>query len=98
MSTQAYPDSRLVNIVADKFAYEQEHTDRYDSECPEARRHNWWRTSLFTNEEDRTSTGRYTCSECMASTTVELNLPLTELIEDSNTVESDIKAFDGYRE
>jgi hypothetical protein len=96
MSIQVYPDSTLVDIVADKFAYQQEYTDIHASDCPEAHRHNWWRTSLFTNEEDRTSTGRYTCGECMERTTVTVNLPPTDEIEDCDSPAPAIKQHDGY--
>lgn len=97
MSTQAYPDTTLIDVIEDKFAYEQEHTDRHDNDCENARRHNWWRTSLFTNEEDRTSTGRYICSECMERATIELDLPSEDDIKAADNPTSVIVKNDRYK-
>ena len=97
MSTQAYPDTTLIDVIEDKFVYQQEHTDIHDNDCPKARRHNWWRTSLFTNEEDKTSTGRYTCSECMERATIELDLPSVERIRDVDEPASAIIKHDNYK-
>lgn len=97
MSTQAYPDTTVLDVIGDKFVYQQEHTDIHESECPEARRHNWWRTSLFTNEEDRISTGRYTCSECLERVTIGLDLPPEEMIHGVDDPESVIIEHDGYK-
>lgn len=96
MSTQTYPDTTLIDVIEDKFAWEQEFTDTHDSDCPNARRHDWWRTSLFTNEDENTSTGRYTCSECMERTTVMLDLPPADDIDCSDSSTDIIKLFDGY--
>lgn len=97
MSTQPYPDITLIDVLEDKFKYEQKHTDRHDSDCENARRHNWWRTSLFTNEEDRTSTGRYTCSECMERATIKLDLPPEDDIKGADNPTSVIIKNDSYK-